>query len=124
MAYATDADLVLRVPATAALTADQRAAALLDAGAEVDDRVVGDSTVLVHCLLAAHHLQLGGLLAGGEGGVVTSRSAGEISVSYAAPAAGAVGLHGATAYGRRADAILAKYGHFALVDSTEAWDGA
>lgn len=119
MAYATDADLQLRIPATAALTAEQRAFGLADAEAEIDDRVLEDSAVLAHCLLAAHHLQLAGLIAGGESGIVTARSAGEISVSYAAPAAGAVGPHAATAYGRRFDQLVSKFGHFLLTGTSE-----
>lgn len=122
MAYATDADLLARIPAAAALTADQRATALLDTMYEISDRVLGGSTVLAHCLLAAHRLQLAGLIAGGESGLVTSRSAGEISVGYAAPAGGSAGPHGSTRYGRQFDELIRKFGHYALADSTEVWD--
>lgn len=116
MAYATDADLVARISATSTVPAATRALALADAEEQIDDRVFGGMTVLAHVLLAAHLLQENGDVPGGSGGIVTARSAGEISVSYAAPAEAAVGLHATTAYGRRFDAIAAKAGHTPLTD--------
>jgi len=114
VAYATDSDLVARVPATASLTAEQRQTALTDAEEEIDDRVFGGLTLRAHVMLAAHYLQLLGLIPGGEGGLVTSRSAGEISVSYATP--DETGSHYETAYGRQFDKLAAKAGHMILSD--------
>lgn len=81
-AYATDADLLVRVPGASAIDADARAAALADAEAMIELDSYRDKTVRAHVALAAHYLTLAGLLAGGESGPVASRSAGEISVSY------------------------------------------
>jgi hypothetical protein len=124
VAYATDAQFQARVPAVAALTADERSAALEDAEQEIDDRVYGGMTVRAHCMLAAHMLASPplSLIPAGGTGLVTSRAAGEISVSFAAPPTEAVGLHSTTAYGREFDRISAKVGHAPLNDSTEPWD--
>lgn len=117
MAYATDADLLVRVAAASSASADERAAAMLDARNEFDDRVVGSSSVRVHVLLAAHFLQLGGLIPGGESGAITARSMGEISASYAVGAEVGDGPHSSTIYGRQADAILRRVGHGPLASS-------
>lgn len=123
MAYATDADLQLRVPATVALTSLQRSTALDDAEQEIDDRVFDPMTVYAHCMLAAHLLASmpTPLIPPGGSGLVTSRSAGEISVTFAAPPGLAVGLHSTTAYGREFDRIAAKAGHSPVTDSTLPW---
>lgn len=116
MPYATDSDLTTRIPETAALTLAQRSAALLDAQNEIDETRFGLLTLRAHVLLAAHYLQISGALAGGAGGLVTSRSAGEISVSYAAPPAGAVGLHSETPYGRQFDVLFLKVPYGPITD--------
>ena len=100
MAYATDADLQTRVPATVPLTALQRATALDDAAALIDDQQYGLRTVRAQCMLAAHYLQIAGLIAGGEGGLATSKRAGEIAVTYAVAAMDDP-LLGTTIYGRQ-----------------------
>lgn len=83
MAYAVDADLTTRIPATATATLAQRTLALADAQVLIDDQQYGARTLRLHCLLAAHYLVLAGAIVGGEGGIVSARSAGGISVSYA-----------------------------------------
>ena len=86
MPYASDNDLITRIPATASASSDERALALSDAMAMIDDLRFDDRAIRAHCFLAAHYLVLGGAIADpGGGGIVTSRSAGAISVSYAAP---------------------------------------
>ncbi len=88
MAYATDADLLLRVPVTAGVDADLRAAVLLDARRLINDsnRSYDTRTVPAHCYLTAHILTIvdPGTM-GGEAGQVTSLKAGEIAASFAAP---------------------------------------
>lgn len=103
MAYATDADLTTRVPASSAVTLGLRTVALSDAEAMIDDLQFGDRAVRAHCMLAAHYLALlpGSGMTTGESGIVASQSAGEISVSYAtALAIGADPLLANTLYGR------------------------
>lgn len=100
MAYANDDDLTTRVPSTAALTLAQRETALSDARSMIDDGLFGDKAIMAHVAYAAHLLQLRGLLAGGEGGLVTARSAGSISVSYAAGGGDFDPLLGSTRFGR------------------------
>lgn len=105
MAYASDADLTTRIPATiAGATAAQRALALADAMAMIDDTLFGDRTIRAQTFLAAHYLALdpGSAMFGGEGGIVASRAAGAISVSYAVPTipAGWDPSLASTAYGR------------------------
>lgn len=122
MAYASPADLIARVPAAAAASSDQIAAALIDSTYEIDDRVFGSMALRAHCLLAAHYLQLSGAITGGESTAVVSRSAGEISVSYASPSEAATGTHSQTSYGRQFDALARKAGHAPLTDlSPEFW---
>lgn len=83
--YATDADLVLRIPATSAASSAQRLAALEDAAAMVRLDAFGDRSLRAHALYAAHLLatEYEAIPNPGGGGLVSSRSAGEISVSYA-----------------------------------------
>lgn len=105
MAYASDADLTTRIPATSAgATLAQRALALADAMAMIDDTLFDDRTIRAQCFLAAHYLALdpGTSMFVGEGGVVASRSAGAIAVSYAVPAipAGWDPSLASTSYGR------------------------
>jgi hypothetical protein len=88
MAYASDADLTARVPSTATgATAAQRALALSDAEAMISDELFADRTIRAQCFLAAHYLALNPAttVGSGEGGIVASRAAGAISVSYAVP---------------------------------------
>lgn len=91
MAYATDADLVLRAPPAAAVAAPLRAVALADAALLLDEAEIGDTLVPAHAYLAAHLLAStpgSGMPAGV--GPVTSLKAGEIAASFAAtpPSAG------------------------------------
>jgi len=87
VSYATDAEFLLRVSAVSVVSAPRRALALEDAAAMIDDAQWGLRTARAQCFLAAHYLQLdpSSGLSGGEGGIVSSRSAGEIAVSYAVP---------------------------------------
>lgn len=88
MAYASDADLTTRIPVTlTGATEAQRAAALADAAEMIDDVLFAGRSIRAQVFLAAHYLALdpGTSMGGGEGGVVSSRSAGAISVSYAVP---------------------------------------
>jgi len=108
MAYASDTDLTTRVPATLAASSALRLVALSDAEAMIDDEQFGLRAVRAHCMLAAHYLTIDGTIAGGEGGLVTQRSAGEISVSYAVTVPGGYDpLLGTTRYGRAFLEILA-----------------
>jgi hypothetical protein len=105
MAYASDADLTTRVPATVAgATLAQRSLALADAAEMIDDELFAGRTIRAQCYLAAHYLVLdpGTVMYAGEGGVVASRAAGAISVSYAVPVipAGWDPRLASTAYGR------------------------
>jgi hypothetical protein len=105
MAYASDADLTTRVPATVAgATLAQRTLALADAMAMIDDDLYADRTIRAQCFLAAHYLMLdpGTAMYSPEAGIVASRSAGAIAVSYAVPTipAGWDPSLAATAYGR------------------------
>lgn len=105
MAYASDADLTTRVPATVAgATLAQRTLALSDAAERIDDVLFAGQTIRAQCFLAAHYLALdpGTAMYVGEGGIVSSRSAGAISVSYAVPTvpAGWDPSLASTAYGR------------------------
>lgn len=104
MAYASDADLTTRIPATASASEALRALALDDAAAMIDDVQFADRAVRAHVFLAAHYLALGGSIPGvTEGGLVSSRSAGAISVSYAVPTipAGWDPSLASTSYGRQ-----------------------
>ncbi len=109
MAYASDADLTTRIPATLTASAAQRALALSDAMAMIDDALFSDRAIRAHTFLAAHYLVLGGAVPGAvaDGGIVASRSAGAISVSYAIPTipAGWDPSLASTAYGRQYLAI-------------------
>lgn len=119
MAYATDADLILRVPAAVAVASGLRTIALSDAAAMIDDEQFGDRAVRAHCLLAAHYLALmpNSGMTTGEGGLAASKSAGEISVSYAVPQLGDTDpMLATTLYGRQYAQILAS-----LVSVPEAY---
>lgn len=108
MAYATENDLITRYPATASATSAQRALALADAEAMIDDVQFGDRAVRAHAALSAHYLIVGGFATGGEGGLVSSRAAGAISVSYAVPDLGGLDpLLASTAPGRHYLQIVA-----------------
>jgi hypothetical protein len=115
MPYATDADLLLRVPAAASATSDQRAVALLDSREYIDDEAFGGKTVRAHCMLAAHFLAASTLIPGDEAGVVSSRSAGEISVGYAVTAPASSEDFSSTGWGRKFLQIRATVGHAGLV---------
>lgn len=112
MAYASDADLTTRIPATiAGATLAQRSLALADAAEMIDDELYAGRTIRAQCYLAAHYLTLdaGTAMYVGEGGVVSSRSAGAIAVSYAVPAVppGWDPRLASTAYGREFLSIAA-----------------
>lgn len=105
MAYASDADLTTRVPATlAGATLAQRTLALADAAEMIDDELFAGRTIRAQTFLAAHYLALdpSTSMYSGDGGIVASRSAGAISVSYAIPTipAGWDPSLATTAYGR------------------------
>ena len=85
MAYASDADLTTRVSATiAGATLAQRTLALADAMEMIDDDLYAGRTIRAQCFLAAHYLLLdpGTAMYSPEAGLVTSRRAGAIAVSY------------------------------------------
>lgn len=113
MAYASDSEFLARIPAVSVATSDQRAFALSDAAALIDDVVFGDITARAHTLLAAHFLALAGVISGGAAGQVSGRSAGEISVSYAVTAYSDP-TYASTTYGRQFLEIAARVGHSLL----------
>lgn len=98
--YATDVDLLARISAASAATADQRALALEDATAAIDLVAYGAQAVRAHCFLAAHYLAIGGFIAGGGSGVVASHAAGAISASYAVGPGPSDPFLASTQYGR------------------------
>lgn len=104
MAYATDSDLTSRVAAASAVDVDARTLALADAKIMISDHELAFAakSVRAHVMLAAHYLQLGGFIAGGEAGSVASLSMGSVSASFATAAA-AMGdpLLATTPYGRQ-----------------------
>ncbi len=116
MAYATDADLLGRIPSAATvptgLTSDQwiaaRGFALADAMVMIDDERFDQTTTYAHVMYAAHLLACRFPLSalGGEAGPVTSMSAGEISASYAIAAPSEDKLS-TTRYGREYDRVAA-----------------
>lgn len=115
MPYATDSDLTTRHAAALDVSLALRTVALADAAAEIDADAFGGMAIKAHCLLAMHELVSNpdSPIYAAESGPVLSRSAGEISVSYASPADEVVGgLHSSTRYGRRFDALAAKVQHF------------
>jgi hypothetical protein len=83
--YATDADLLARVPAASAIDAAIRAVALEDAQPMISLSVYGAHATRAHTYYAAHLLSVmyPSTFGGGEGGPITGKSAGEISVSMA-----------------------------------------
>jgi hypothetical protein len=114
MPYATDDDLTTRHAAALTASLALRTVALADAEQEIDADAVGGMTVKAHCLLAMYELTVNpdSPLYAAESAPVLSRSAGEISVSYAAPADEIVGgPHSDNRYGRRFDALMAKVIH-------------
>lgn len=114
--YATDADLLERIPDAASVDAALRANALSDAAVEIDRDLFGDLTLRAHVALAAHFLAVDHGVLGGTGtATVASRSAGEISVSYAvaAPADGEQG-YDTTKWGREFTRILRKVPHWLI----------
>lgn len=87
MAYATDADLLARIPSMADVGATQRAFALADAALLIDDALFGDTAVPAHVYLTAHLLaSTPGSGFGSSAGPVTAASAGEISATFNAMA--------------------------------------
>jgi hypothetical protein len=99
--YATDADLLLRIPAASAVAVALRTVALADAETLIDDRSYADRAVPAHVYLAAHLLALQPDSAlGGEGGAVTSIKAGEIQTSFSAPSFDVGETLSLTKYGR------------------------
>lgn len=85
MPYASDADLTSRVPEVLAIGASDRAIALSDAEAWIDDVVFDNLALQAHVYLAAHLLasRFPALLPGADAAAIASMSAGEISASYA-----------------------------------------
>lgn len=104
VAYATDADLLAWIPDASAIPAGQRALALTYAAARIDLDSYSDQATIAHILLAAHLLAVSTGSLGGEGGQVTSKSAGEISIGYAAAPLAPEGLS-TTRWGREFTAI-------------------
>lgn len=101
MAYATDTDLTTRYPETAAVSSALRTIALADAEAWIDEVQYTGHAVRAHCLVACHLLAGDGLIVSGDAGAVSSRSAGEISVTYATASPDAKDAYLArTRYGR------------------------
>ena len=102
--YATQAYLLRRVPETAAvlaLDADALTDALSDAEPMIGLGAYGKLAELAHAYYAAHLLAFRfAATMGGEQGPITGKSAGEVSVTYAAPAAGTVGDVTSTTWGR------------------------
>ena len=102
--YATQAYLLRRVPETAAvlaLDADALTEALADAEPMIGLSAYGKLAELAHAYYAAHLLAFRfAATMGGEQGPITGKSAGEVSVTYAAPAAGTVGDVTSTTWGR------------------------
>jgi len=102
--YATQAYLLRRVPETAAvlaLDADALTDALSDAEPMIGLSAYGKLAELAHAYYAAHLLAFRFAAdMGGEQGPITGKSAGEVSVAYAAPAAGTVGDVTSTTWGR------------------------
>lgn len=87
MAYATDADLLARIPAMADVASAQRAFALADAALLIDDSLFGDTAVPAHVYLTAHLLaSTPGSGFASSAGPVTSARAGEIAATFAAMA--------------------------------------
>lgn len=115
MAYATDADFILRVPIAADATLEQRTVALLDAQEYIDEVAFGGKTVRAHSMLAAHFLATSGFIPGDEAGTVSSRSAGEISVGYAVPTPVTGDDFSSTTWGRKFLQIRSTVGHAGLV---------
>lgn len=106
MAYATDADLLARVPPAADVDPAYRAVALADAALLVTDDF--DAIVPAHAYLAAHLLASNpdtGMPA--SGGPVSSAKAGEIAATFAvAPAADDLA---STHWGRLAQRFLPQH---------------
>jgi hypothetical protein len=112
--YATDDDLTTRHASALSVSSSLRLVALADAAEEIDVDAFGGMAIKAHCLLAMHELVSNpdSPIYAAESAPVLSRSAGEISASYAAPADEIVGgLHSSTSYGRRFDALAARVPH-------------
>lgn len=88
MPYASDANLTARVPEAAAIDAADRAIALSDAEAWIDDVVYDEFCLQAHVYLAAHLLasRFPADMPGAGAGTLSSMSAGEISATYAVAA--------------------------------------
>ena len=88
MAYATDADLLVRVPSAAAVDPTLRAVTLADAALLIDDSLFGDTAVPAHVYLTAHLLaSTPGSGMPSSSGPVTSARAGEIAATFSVAAA-------------------------------------
>jgi hypothetical protein len=92
-------DLLAYVPEVSSISTERVSIALEDAKNGVDERWFGERTRYAHAMLAAHYLSLWTGMGGGESGPIASRSAGNISVSYAVSAPAAAEL-ASTKYGR------------------------
>lgn len=128
--YATIADLRLRVPAAATLPSGNNPstgsawtlgewnaatqAALDDAEQLIDVEVFATKTLSAHVQLAAHLLAIRFPLSGlgaAVGGAVASLSAGEISASFAVPAAASSSDTALSVFGREFERIAATVMH-------------
>jgi hypothetical protein len=84
MPYATDSDLLARVPSAASVDPAQRAVALDDAALLLDETEIGDTLVPAHAYLAAHLLaSTPGSGMPSSSGPVSSLRAGEIAATFA-----------------------------------------
>lgn len=106
MAYATDADLILRIPGASSVDPAVRSAALSDAQNRIDDAMLLDRSVEGHCYVAAHIIAVRTGDLGGESPAVTSKKAAEISITYAAGAAASVEDLSRTKWGREYMTLL------------------
>ncbi len=109
--YATDADLLARIPDASSVASGVRAAALDDARAMIELASYRDKSVRAHCMLAAHYIALDTGLLGGESGPVTAMSAGEISASFAVASTASAEDYARTRWGRAFAEITATVPH-------------
>ncbi len=87
MPYATDSDLLARVPELSSVAVATRELALGDAKDRISDVAFGQRTLQAHVYLTAHILTIwDNTLAGGEMPPVSALSAAEASTSWAVAA--------------------------------------
>lgn len=106
MPYATDSDVLARVPTLSSVDVTIRELALLDARDRISDLAFGQRTLQAHVYLTAHLLTLwDSTVEGGEAHPVSSLKAGEIAAAYAVVAVGPES-YARTKWGREYLAIL------------------